>query len=178
MELSNEILCSINSLNDLTDLELLEITKIKGVGKVKAMEILASIELGKRISLEKRSKKRYKSSKEIFEAYKYILNYKVEHFFALYFDSKLNLLTKKEIFKGDNNYISAKPNEVFKYALKIGASGIVIIHNHPTGDPTPSKADIDYTNDIKLMAEATNIIFLDHIIIGDTYYSFTENTKF
>ncbi|MBP5445878.1 MAG: DNA repair protein RadC [Acholeplasmatales bacterium] len=177
IDLSNEILYSINSLKDLNDLELLEITKIKGVGKVKAMEILASIELGRRIYLEKNDKIRFKTSKEIYLIYKDILNYSVEHFYVLYFDSKLNLICEKDLFTGDSNLVIPKPNEIFKYAIKIGAQSFVIMHNHPSGDPKPSKKDIIFTSDIKIMSETMNILLLDHIIIGDDYYSFLENGK-
>ena len=177
LELANEILYSINSLNDLKDLELNEVTKIKGIGKVKAMEIMASIELGLRIVTNKNKKIKYNNAKEIFEAYRYELNYPVEHFACLYFDAKLNLISKKDLFSGDINTMPIKPNEIFKYAIKNNATGIVILHNHPTGDATPSLSDINFTNDIKLLADATNIIFLDHIIIGDDYYSFHENIR-
>ena len=175
IDVAEEILYSLNSLNDLKDLELLEITKIKGVGKVKAMEIICAIELGKRIALEKKINYKLKSSKEIFEIYKDRLDFKTEHAYALYLDSKCNVLCEKEIFKGDSNSISAKPNEIFRYAIKIGAPALIVLHNHPSGDPTPSMADIDYTNDLKLLAEATNIVLLDHIIIGNTYYSFNDS---
>ena len=177
LEISSEILSSINSLKDLKDLELLEITKIKGVGMVKAMEILAAIEIGKRIYLEKIVKKKYYSAEEIFLEYKDLMDFKVEVFYALYFDAKCNLLLKKEIYKGDSSLISLKPNEIFRYAIKIGAIGVVVMHNHPSGDPNPSSGDIDFTINLKKMADATNIILLDHIIIGNTYYSFNENNK-
>ena len=175
IELAEEILYSLNSLKDLKDLELHEITKIKGVGEVKAMEIICAIELGKRISLEKKNRKKLKTSREIFEAYKDSLDFTTEHSIAIYFDSKCNVICEKEVFKGDINGIHAKPNEIFRYAIKIGAPAIVVLHNHPSGDPTPSDEDYNYTKSLEALADATNIVLLDHIIIGNTYYSFNDN---
>ena len=177
IEIANEILNNINSLKDLKDMELLELIKVKGLGEVKAMEIIASIELGKRIILEKTYRKELRSAKEIFEEYKHDLKYDVEHFIALYFDNKCHLICKKELFVGDNKVLLVKPNEIFKYALKIGSQAVVVIHNHPSGDPTPSNQDIIFTKSLVKMARATEIVLLDHIIIGDDYYFFNENNK-
>ena len=177
IEISDEILKSLNSLKYLNRLELLELTKIKGLGEVKAMEILASIELGKRIAMEKTYRKKLMSPTEIFNEYKHDLEYPVEHFVALYFDAKCHVICKKEIFVGDIKTLALNPNEIFKYAIKIGAPAVVIMHNHPTGDPTPSKADIEFTNLVKDISEITNITLLDHIIVGTHYYSFGEDGK-
>lgn len=177
LEISNEILHSINSLKDLRELELLELTNIKGVGVVKAMEILASIELGKRIALEKISRKKLRSAFEIFNEYKNYLDFPVEHFIAIYFDNKCNVICMKELVSGNPSEVGLKPNEIFKYAIKINAPALVVMHNHPSGDATPSIKDISYTENLKLLAEATNITLLDHIIVGNYYYSFNENGK-
>ena len=177
IEISKEILNNINSLRDLKDLELLELTKIKGIWNVKAMEILASIELGFRIISEKTQKKLLGSPYEIYEEYKHDLDYKVEHFIAIYFDNKCHVICKKDLFVGDNNILVPNPNELFRYAIKIGSQAVVVMHNHPSGDPTPSKADISYTHKLMKMANALNIVLLDHIIVGNYYYSFSENGK-
>jgi len=177
LEISNEILHSINSLKDLRELELLELTNIKGVGNVKAMEILASIELGKRIALEKINRKKLRSAFEIFSEYKNILDYPTEHFIAIYFDTKCNVLCMKNLVSGNPNETGIKPNEIFKYAIKINAPAVVVMHNHPSGDSSPSIRDIEYTENLKVMADATNITLLDHIIVGNYYYSFNENQK-
>lgn len=177
IEIAEEILNSINSLKELKDLELLELNKIKGLGDVKAMEIIASIELGLRIVSEKTFNKQLASPYEIYEEYKHRLDYNNEHFIALYFDNKCHVIAEKELFIGDNNILLLKPNEIFRYAIKIGSQAIVIMHNHPTGDATPSKADIAFTNKLVKMGNALNVVIMDHIIIGNYYYSFTENGK-
>ena len=177
LEISDEILHSINSLKDLKDLELNELKGIKGLGSVKAMEIIASIELGYRIINDKTHNKQYTSSKELYEEFKYILDKKVESFIALYFDSKCHLICFKELFSGDYTQVSPKPNEIFKYALKASASGVVIMHNHPSGDPKPSRSDLEFTDNLLKIAELMNVLLLDHIIVGNTYYSFQEEGK-
>ena len=174
LEISNEILHNINKLKDLKDIELMELKKIKGLGSVKAMEIIASIELGYRIINDKTSNKQYTSSKELYEEFKFMLDKKVETFIALYFDSKCHLISYKELFMGDYTLISPKPNEIFKYALKSSASGVVVMHNHPSGDPTPSISDMEFTSNLSKIAELMNVLLLDHIIVGNTYYSFQE----
>ena len=177
IEISNEILNNINSLKELKDLELLELTKIKGLGQVKAIEILASIELGFRIISEKTQNKILASPYEIYEEYKHDLDYNTEHFIAIYFDNKCHAICKKDLFVGDNNILTPKPNEIFRYAIKIGSPAIVVMHNHPSGDTTPSRADINFTKNLIKMGNALNIVILDHIIVGNYYYSFSENDK-
>lgn len=175
IELSKEILYSINELHDLKDLELLELTKINGIGKVKAMEILCAIELGKRIAKDMNKRIKLKTAYDIFIKYRNEMDYENEHFVCLYLDMKCQLLTKKELFIGSKNSVIGSPNEIIKYALKIGASSIIILHNHPSGDPTPSNNDINFTEEIKKVSCLTNIALLDHIIFGNTYFSFNEN---
>lgn len=176
IEIAEEILYSINSLKDLKDLELLEITKIKGVGKVKAMEIICAIELGKRIALEKRERIQLTNASEIYKEYKdELIDYKVEHFIAIYFDTKCHVLAMKHLFSGDTNMVYARPNEIFRYAIKIGAPALVVMHNHPSGDCRPSENDLEFTESLRVMAEAMDIALLDHIIVGNSYYSFNDN---
>lgn len=175
VELSSEILYSINSLSDLKDIELLEIVKIKGIGKVKAMEILCAIELGKRILNHSEEKMIFNNAKTVFTYLKHRLDYPQEHFVVMYLNQKCCLLTLKELFVGSKSQVLASPNEIFKYAIKIGAVSIILSHNHPSGDSTPSNADIKITKEITDIGKSMNILVLDHIIIGDEYYSFNEH---
>lgn len=175
MEISQEILYSLSSLSELKDLELLEIMKVKGIGKVKGMEILCAIELGKRILNHSDRKANFKNAQNIFEFLRFKLDYPQEHFMVLYLDNKCNLLIDKELFVGNRSQVIASPNEIFKYALKIGATGVVLAHNHPSGDPTPSKADIELTKEISKVGKVMNVFVLDHVIIGYDYYSFNEH---
>ena len=176
---------SLNLLNkykleDLIDIELEELTSIKGIGKVKAIELLSCIELGKRIYL-KQSKKLTKLStpKEIYEYVKYLfIDKNQEIFYCLYFNNKQELINKKLLFIGTINQSITHPREIFKEAYKLSASTIICIHNHPSNDTTPSNADILFTNSLVEIGKIQGIPIIDHIIVGkDNYYGFLENNK-
>ena len=93
-----------------------------------------------------------------------------EVFMVITLNGKNNILSKKEIFKWSLNSSLVHPREVFKEALKNSAASIIVCHNHPSGDPTPSKEDINVTKRIKECGNIMGIELLDHIIIGDNKY--------
>ena len=168
------------SLSDLKNITINNLIKIKGIGEVKAIELISSIELGKRIFLkEKTKKKELTSPKEIYEYTKYLFhNKKQEYFYALYFNSKQQLLSTKLLFIGTINQSITHPREVFKEAYLLSASSIICLHNHPSNDTTPSKADISFTKVLIEIGKIQNIPILDHIIVGDdNYYSFYEHNS-
>ena len=175
IELLNEY-----SLSDLKNITINNLIKIKGIGEVKAIELIASIELGKRIFLkEKTKKKELTSPEEIYKYTKYLFhNKKQEYFYALYFNSKQQLLSTKLLFIGTINQSITHPREVFKEAYLLSASSIICLHNHPSNDTTPSKADISFTKVLIEIGKIQNIPILDHIIVGDdNYYSFYEHNS-
>ena len=145
-DLSLELLKNY-SLLEFKDLSLNDLMKIKGIGEVKALELITSIELGKRIFLRETHKlKKLDSSTKIYEDSKYLFNgLKQECFYCYYFNTKNELIKRKLIFKGTVNSSTTHIREVFKVAYLLSASSIVCLHNHPTGDVTPSKADIEFT---------------------------------
>lgn len=168
------------SLQDLKDIEINDLTKIKGIGQTKAVELLASIELGKRIFLKEEIKgQKLVTPKQIWTDARYLLNgKKQEHFYCYYFNNKQELIKRKLIYIGTINSSITHTREVFKEAYKLSASSIVCIHNHPSDDTTPSKADITFTNNLIQTGEIQGIPVLDHIIVGDTnYYSFYEHNN-
>lgn len=165
-------------LSDFKDLNLRDLTKIKGIGEVKSIELLASIELGKRIFLRENKKlKKLTTAKDIWKDSKYLFTgLKQEYFYCYYFNTKQELIEKKLMFIGTINSSTTHIREVFKEAYLVSASTIVCIHNHPTGDVTPSHADIDFTNALTKTGEIQKIPVIDHIIVSDDkYYSFYEN---
>ncbi|MBR1936180.1 MAG: DNA repair protein RadC [Bacilli bacterium] len=165
-------------LKDLKDISLYDLMKIKGIGEVKAMEILSSIELGKRIFLKKEEKLiKLDNPKDIYEDSKYLFyNLKQEYFYCYYFNTKQELIKRKLIFIGTINQSITHPREIFKEAYLLSASSIVCLHNHPTGDITPSKQDIYFTIKLFQTGEIQGIPVIDHIIVGnDTFYSFYEH---
>lgn len=165
-------------LNKLKDISINDLIKIKGIGEVKAVELLASIELGKRILLKDVKKLEILDNpKIIWESSRYLLNdKKQEYFYCLYFDNKQRLIERKLLFMGTINRSITHMREIFKEAYKLSASSIVCIHNHPSNDVTPSKEDIKFTKNLFKTGELQGIPVADHIIIGDdSYYSFYEH---
>ena len=176
-DLSIEILNKY-SLSDLKDLSLNELKNIKGIGEVKAIELLASIELGKRIFLKKDIKlKKLDNPEAIWKSSRYILaDKKQEYFYCYYFNNKQELIERKLIFMGTINSSITHTREIFKEAYRLSASSIVCIHNHPSNDVTPSHADIEFSKKLFATGKIQGIPVTDHIIVGDnSYYSFYEH---
>ena len=171
-------LLSKYSLFDLAEVSLYELEKLPGIGRVKAIEIVSCIELGRRIFLAKKDKLlQYHNADEILEDSKYLFyGKKQEEFYCLYFDNKQKLIERKLLFMGTINQSVTHPREVFKEAYKLSASTIVCMHNHPSGDVRPSKADIMFTDSLVKIGLVQGIPVVDHIIFGeDDYYSFYDN---
>ena len=167
-------------IEELKNIELEELTSIKGIGKIKAMELLSCIELGKRIYLKENIKlNKLSTPKDIYEYMKYIfIDKNQEIFYCLYFNNKQELINKKLLFIGTINQSLTHPREIFREAYKLSASTIICIHNHPSNDTNPSKADIVFTKNLVEIGKIQGIPIIDHIIIGkDNYYSFLENNN-
>ncbi len=177
-ELSIELLKNY-SLKDLKDISINQLTKIKGIGEVKAIELISSIELGKRIILEREEKIKLDNPNSIWKDAKYLMTgKKQEYFYCYYFNNKQELLERKLIYIGTVNKSTTHTREIFKEAYKVSATSIICIHNHPSNDISPSKADIDFTNTLIKTGNIQGIPVVDHIIIGDNnYYSFYEHNN-
>ncbi len=177
MDLSKIIISSLNNIEDLRNIKINTLTRIKGVGKVKAISLLAALELGKRVYYEKdKINIVLNNSSKIYDYFKdLVINETQENFYAIYLDSKSKLISYKLLFKGTINYSCVHPREIFKNAVLESAYSIIVFHNHPSGDPTPSLEDKKTT---KVLREAGNIIgipVVDHLIFGNNkYYSFYE----
>lgn len=180
-ELSLNLLSEIKDINNLKDIRVNNLIKIKGIGIVKAIELIAAIELGRRVHYEKQIiKTKITNANSIYDYFKYLLNdQKQEHFYCIYLDNKKNIIDKKLLFIGTINMSIVHPREIFKEAYLLSASSIICLHNHPSGDVLPSNEDILITNKIKEIGNIQGINLLDHIIIGNNnYYSFFENNHF
>lgn len=175
-----KILSEFKNVENLKNASVRKLTSIKGVGVVKSIELLASIELGKRVygSLPEKNEK-LNNSKLIFDKFKSLFEgEQQEIFYAIYLDTKQNLIDYKPLFKGTLNASTVHPREIFKEAFLLSASGIIIMHNHPSGDVIPSTPDIDVTSKVDAISKIMGINFIDHIIIGkNKYYSFYEESK-
>lgn len=178
-ELSNELLKMVGSLNKLRDVTYNSLTNINGIGKVKAIELLSIIELSKRINYKRESKRiKIKSSIDVFNNYKYLfIDKKQEYFYVLYLDNKNYVIGNKLLFIGTLNKSLVHPREIFKYAYLNSAAGIICMHNHPSGNITPSNEDIKITNNLIEIGKIQNIIVLDHIIFGNNNYCSIINMR-
>ena len=176
-ELSNKILSNLNDISDLKNISLSELTSISGIGNVKAIELLCALELGKRVYYVKNKKNvKLNNSKKIYEYFKDLfIDAKQEYFYAVYLDTKSNLISYKLLFKGTLNTSCVHPREIFKYAFLESAYSIIVIHNHPTGDCNPSTEDENITYCLFEIGKIMSIPVIDHIIIGNNeYFSFYE----
>lgn len=179
IKLSEEIL---NILENNFNITLEELLKIKGIGIAKASQIISIIELSKRLNNLnnlKNNKLIFNNSRIIYESIKKeVENLTQENLYVLYLDSKLKLIKKELLYKGTINQVLIHPRDIFKYAVKYSAVKIILIHNHPSGDPSPSNNDIILTNNIYECSKIMQIELLDHVIIGfNKYYSFKDNNK-
>lgn len=172
---------NLSNINNLNKMQYLDLISIEGIGKVKAIQILAISELFKRMSISRYPKKIYFNSASSIANYymEELRHLDHEELRLLCLDIKGALLNSSVLFKGSISACTISSREIFLQAIKSEAARIIILHNHPSGDPTPSKADIDVTNSINKVAMELGIYLLDHIIIGDLkYYSLKENKDF
>ncbi|TEB09186.1 RadC family protein [Pelotomaculum propionicicum] len=164
-----ELTSRFTSLRDLTDLTFTELAGIKGIGPSKASSLLASLELAKRIYTA--TPEEYpviRSPEDVIALVMHEMRYlDREHFRALLLNTKNCILRTEIISIGTLNSSQVHPRELFKGAVKHSAAGIILVHNHPSGDPTPSKEDMEITNRLVEAGNLLGISILDHIIIGD-----------
>ena len=166
-----------NGLLSLQHLTLEELMKIKGIGKVKAIRIKCVTEFSRRIAMETFKKGiRFDKPATIADYYKeQVRHLEVEQVILVMTDGKNQFLKDCVLSIGTVNMSLISPREIFMTALKAHAVHILLVHNHPSGDPTPSRDDIEITKRIHEASQLMNIPLVDHIIIGDnTYMSLKE----
>lgn len=176
LDLARQLLVTYGGLRNLREASLEDITKIKGIGPAKAVSIKAAIELGRRTAMDVKIRDYINSpadvSRLLMEEMRY---YDREHFCALYLDRKGGLLIKEDVSVGGLSSSIVHAREVFKTAVKCSAASIILVHNHPSGDPTPSREDQDITRRLVEAGHIMGIDVLDHLIIGqDKYCSLKE----
>lgn len=161
----------------LHQLTLTQLKSISGIGEVKAVKVKAIGELARRMSKQSiREKTKFDRPDKLAEYYmESMRHYTTECVLLVMLDNKGHMLGDHMISKGIVNASLVSPREIFALALKHDASSIILVHNHPSGDPTPSKADKQITKQVYECSKLMNIPLIDHIIIGDhTYSSFKE----
>ena len=179
VDLAREILGKAsNNLINLSNFTMKELEAFKGVGRAKAITVMAALELGKRRRAAEASlPDEVKDSKTSFERFlSHIDDMKQEHFLVMYLDQSFHELKLECISNGGTTNVIADPRIIFKQALNNGATCIILGHNHPSGNPRPSKDDRQLTQKIVSAGKLLDIAVIDHIIIGnERYYSFRDH---
>lgn len=180
--LSKRILASVNNnLNALGKLSIQQLMTFKGIGEAKAISILAAMELGRRRRTEDTIElQKITSSKVVFEIMQPIIGELLhEEFWVLYLNNANKVIYKSQISKGGITGTVADTRVIFKIALEQNAVGLILTHNHPSGNLNPSDADIQITKKLKIAAKQLDLTILDHIIITEaSYYSFADEGIF
>ena len=174
LELSNEVLSlTEDGLINLCECTPEELSGIPGIGEAKACQIIAAAELGRRIATYPRKQKvSVGNPQDIVQLYMEKMRYfKEEHFCALLLDTKGRVIEDVEVSVGDLNSAPVHPREVFRQAVRRSAAAVALVHNHPSGDPEPSREDLEITMQLQDTAEVLGIQLVDHIIIGDGVYT-------
>ncbi|WP_144559311.1 RadC family protein [Shouchella miscanthi] len=173
LQVAAQLLSTYKTLTALSESSLEEMRLIKGIGVTKAIELAAAMELGKRINREGKGQKRVIASPD--DAVQIVADDLIgihqEHFVVLYLNTKNYVIKQKTVFIGSLNASIVHPREVFKEALRTSSAAVICLHNHPSGDPSPSPEDINVTKRLNEAGRILGISLLDHIIIGDeTHY--------
>ncbi len=177
-ELSLDLLNKYN-LKDLVNTDYKNIADMKGIGNVKAVTLLASLELGKRVFMDNRDIVYIKTSDDVYNYVRYEMEDNLqEKFMIICLDTKKKIILSKVLFKGTVDSSNIYVRDIFRECVRCNATNVILIHNHPAGSTTPSKEDVYLTNNIIRSGKLLGVRVLDHLIIGQNkYYSFLEDYK-
>ena len=182
VDLSKKILASVdNNLNALGKVSISQLMNFKGIGEAKAISIIAALELGRRRRAEEVVElKKVTSSKVIFEIMQPIIGeLPHEEFWIIYLNNSNKVISKSQLSKGGITGTLVDIRIVFKTALEMGATALILCHNHPSGTLIPSDADRQITRKLKLAGDSLEIKVLDHLIVTETsYFSFADEGIF
>lgn len=172
LEIADDIVHKSGGIRMLAEYSLEELSAFEGIGKAKASTILAAVELGSRIAASSQiTFGRIKDSEDVAAIFTEKLRYiKKEIFEALLLDAKGNIISTERISVGNLTSSPVHPRETFYAAVKRGAAAVILVHNHPSGDASPSDDDIKVTKRLKEAGDILGISVLDHVIIGDGSY--------
>ncbi len=177
IELAKKVLYPLEDFSDLNWITKEELEKIQGLKEAKIATLLAAIELGRRLAqAPRRNAELIRSPEDVYRLLGTKLRHlEQEHGVCLYLNTKGELIKEETVFIGTLNQTLIHPREIFKTAVRVMASAILFVHNHPTGDARPSSTDIKTTDRLMKVAELMGMDLVDHIIIGkNEYYSIKE----
>jgi len=169
VQLAQHLLTSMGSLRAIASAKPSELAQVKGIGLAKAAQLLAAVELGRRIALEEMGEQPAITRPEDVYAllHHQLRDEKQEHVIVLLLNTKNRVMQQSTVTKGTLDSSLLHPREVFREAIRHSASSIILAHNHPSGDPTPSNEDIQITKRLHQAGQLVGIDLLDHVIIGD-----------
>lgn len=177
VDLSLDLLNVFGTLENLDQASVTEMCQVKGIGSAKAAQIKAALEVGKRMASKPRSmKNKLKSSRAFVEQFSpFMKNLKKEIVKIVLLDPKLQYIKDLTISEGSLNASIVHPREVMIPAIRESAASFALIHNHPSGDPTPSQQDFEITHRLNKTGKIVGINMIDHIIIGgNEFFSFAD----
>lgn len=177
LEIADQVLALRSTLGEVSVLNQQELITIPGINKIKAIEVLATFELGRRVTRDQiLHKVCIEEPQDIVDWLNQEIGFQQqEHFMVLFLNQKNQLMSFKTMFIGTLTQANVHPREIYKEAMQQGCAKIICVHNHPSGDPTPSKADIDLTKVIVETGKMIAIPMMDHIIVaGNNYISFRQ----
>ncbi len=166
-----------NNLHELARLSIKDLMKVKGIGEAKAISIVAALELGRRRKdQDPEEKPRISSSKDAYDQiHNEVMDLRHEEFWVLLLNRANRMIKKKRVSEGGVSGTVADPKIIFKMALDELASGVIVVHNHPSGNLVASQSDIELTKKLKEAGKFLEVQLLDHLIIaGQKYYSFAD----
>ncbi len=176
VDIGRQMLQEFGSLRNLANATVAEICRVRGTGPAKAAAIKAALEIAARLNTDRLTNgERFTSPEQVYRHYHYSLrDRRKEYFMALLLDGKNRILKEVRVSEGSLNQSIVHPREVFSPAVRESAAAIILVHNHPSGDPAPSREDREITRRLKDAGELMGVKVLDHIIIGDGgFVSFT-----
>ncbi|MBS7529239.1 DNA repair protein RadC [Hazenella sp. IB182353] len=177
LALAQRVLSEVGGLQQLVHTTWEELIQINGIGPAKAIQLTSGVELGRRISRALPLERDTIRSPEdaallVMEELRFEQQ---EHFICLFLNTKYKVIKNKCIFKGTLNASVVHPREIFHEAIRTSSAALICVHNHPSGDPTPSREDLKVTERLVLAGQVMGIEVIDHIIIGDqVFYSMKE----
>jgi DNA repair protein RadC len=173
MDTAIELIGTLGGLKQIEEATLAEICAVRGVGRAKAAQLKAALELGKRLVREPRSRRpSFSTGGEVYSHFHPVFrNLRKEVFYCLLLDVKNRLIREHRVSEGTLTSALIHPREAFREAIRESAAAVIFVHNHPSGDPSPSREDIAITGKLEDAGEAVGIRVLDHVIIGDGEYA-------
>lgn len=183
IDLGREMITRFGNLRNLSRATVSELTQINGIGPAKASQLAAVFEFGRRLSREAFADQPVTSPEEVYSLIGPAMqSLSQESVRVILLNHRKRLIHIDEVFRGTGNESFANPSEILRRAISHAAHSIILVHNHPSGDPSPSRADHDVTKRMKEACNAVGIEFTDHVVVGsasathtrDPYFSFRE----